>query len=76
MKANTPSDLVSSEQLGEQKHQARAQRRYVKLTMDGTSCVVEPHEAKDMMKDDPILVASDVWMTVSQFEALPDFQGY
>lgn len=69
-------DPVTSEQLAEQKHQARAKRRYVKLAMDGANCVVEPHEAEGMMKDDPSLVASDVWMTVAQFESLPDFQGY
>jgi hypothetical protein len=67
---------MTSEQLAEQKHQARAKRRYVKLTMDGTSCIVEPSEAESMMKDDPSLVASDVWMTVAQFESLPDFPGY
>lgn len=71
------SNLTSEEQ-AEQKHAARAKRRYVRLTLAGTksSFVAEPHEAEYMRKEDPDLVASDVWMTVAEFEALPDFGGF
>lgn len=54
----------------------RDKQRYVKLTFDGSSCICEPNEAEQMMKDDPELTASEVWMTVAEFEALPDFPGY
>jgi len=72
------SSHPSSEQLAEQKHQARAKRRYVALQLngEGPKCVVEPHEAAEMQKDDPDLTASDTWMTLAQFEALRDFEGF
>jgi hypothetical protein len=68
----------TSEQLAEQKHQARAKRRYVRLRLgdSGPSCIVHPPEAEAMMRDDADLTASDVWMTQAEFEALPDFGGF
>ena len=72
------SEHKSAEQLCEEKHATRAKRRYVALQMNGTGqkCVVEQHEADAMLKDDPELTATDAWMTVAEFEALPDFGGF
>lgn len=69
---------LTSEQQAEQKHAARAKRRYISLQLDGRGpkCVVEPQEADQMVKDDPALVASETWMTVAEFESLPDFEGF
>jgi hypothetical protein len=60
----------------ERVYKKRDKRRYLKLTHDGTSCICEPHEGEQMVKDDPSLAVSEVWMTAAQFEALPEFQGY
>lgn len=62
--------------MNEPRTKKRDKQRYVKLTFDGSSCICEPHEAEQMVKDDPSLMPSEVWMTVAEFEALPDFQGY
>lgn len=69
---------MTSEQQAEAKYQARAKRRYVALQLagEGPKCIVENHEAKQMIKDDPDLIASDVWLTVAEFEALKDFEGF
>ena len=68
----------TSEEQAEQKHAARAKRRYVKLRLGttGPSCIVVPAEAEAMLRDDADLTASDVWMTVAEFEALPEFEGF
>lgn len=68
----------TAEQLCEEKHAARAKRRYVALQMNGTGqkCVIESAELESYLFEEPELVASDVWMTVAEFEALPDFVGF
>ena len=38
----------------------RDKQRYVKLSFDGSHCICEPHEAEQMMKDDPELVEREI----------------
>lgn len=66
----------TSEQLAEQKHQARAKRRYVKLSLGRTHCITHPAEAAGMLIEDADLISTDVWLTQAEFEALPEFQGF
>jgi hypothetical protein len=64
--------------MAEQRLKKRDKHRYVKLQVGGkgVSCIVEQRDAADMMKDDPELTASEVWMTVAEFEALENFEGF
>lgn len=73
-----PQGNPSEEQQAEHKHQAQAKRRYVALQFRGAGpkCIAEPGEASLMMIEDPGLTATDTWMTVAEFEALPDFGGF
>lgn len=70
---------MTTEQLAAQKASARDKRRFVKLTMYGSSCTVRPEEVADMMEgrepDDP-MTQTDVWMTQAEYEALPEFMGW
>ncbi len=69
---------LTSEEQAEAKHAARAKRRYVALQLRGTGpkCVIEAADLESYLFDDPELVPTDVWMTVAEFEALPDFEGF
>lgn len=49
---------------------------FIRLEYDGSSCVMEPHEAAN--RDDPETEyrVTEVQMTRDQFERLPDFGGF
>lgn len=61
-----------------QKAAARDKKRFVKLTMDGASCIVHPNELDSMLAGEELetIEQSDVWMTEAQWEALPEFEGW
>jgi hypothetical protein len=55
-------------------------RRYVRLEYGGSVCIVEPDDVESMTEDhdpddEPIKV-SDVWMTLHEYENLPEFEGF
>lgn len=53
-------------------------KRFVRLTVDGVSCICEPGEVKDMFDGGDIAgcTQQDVWMTQAQYDALPEFEGW
>lgn len=55
--------------------------RYVKLRLKddprSATCTCTPHEARELMADDPDLeVCGEVWLTPAEFENLPEFSGW
>lgn len=68
----------TSEQMAAEKRAKTDKRRYVALRLRGSGpkCIADPVEARAMMFDDADLTGEDVWMTVAEFEALPDFGGF
>lgn len=69
---------MTSAELQQQKAAARDKKRYVRMTMDGSSCICEPGEAKDMFDGGNMdgCTLTDVWMTEAEWEALPEFSGW
>jgi catalase len=69
---------MNVEQLAAEKAAARDKRRFVKLRLKGekSSCIASPREAQGMLADDPDLTGEDVWMTIEEFEKLPEFAGW
>lgn len=56
---------------------ANQPRTYVKVSHDGSSCIMEPREAAALMKDAPgVYTAEEVQMEPSRFEKLPEFSGW
>jgi hypothetical protein len=54
-------------------------KRYVKLTYEGSSCIVEANKVADQLcyEDRPQdFEREDVWMSPAQFRALPEFMGW
>lgn len=53
-------------------------RRFVQLEYCGTTVLCEPSEAYDWVADaEPdTYVISEKWMTQSQYQKLPDFEGF
>lgn len=54
-------------------------REFVKLTYDGSWVIVMPGEEKSFIEesDDPSeYTVERVWMTMRQFEHLPEFDGF
>lgn len=52
---------------------------FLRLEHDGSSCVMEPHEARGIIEDADDghgYTVSEVRMTREQFDALPDFGGF
>lgn len=68
---------VSAEQLAAQKAAAGDKKRFVRLRVQGSSgiAVVRPDEVSDFC-DGEEYIQEDVWMTESQYQALPEFEGY
>ena len=53
--------------------------RFVCISHDGTPCVMEPHEAEEMLREAELAheyEVSDVWLTRDQFEKLAEFEGW
>ena len=67
---------TSTEELQRQKAAARDKRRFVKITYDGQSCIVEPRDLEGMTDGCDGAVLTDVWMTESEWENLPEFLGW
>ncbi len=54
-------------------------REYLKLSIDGVSCIMTPADACDTIQDadDPkVYKVEPVWMTPLQFDRLPEFMGW
>jgi hypothetical protein len=50
---------------------------FTRVEHDGTSCVMEPHEAESMLDEsDEEYAVSMVYLTRDQFEKLKDFAGF
>lgn len=49
---------------------------FKRIEVDGTFCIVEPHELKSFIGDEDEAVITDVVMSREEFEALPDFEGF
>lgn len=67
---------MTSAELQQQKAAARDKKRYVKITYDGAPCICEPRDVDDMLDGCDGATIEDVWMTVDEYEALPEFQGW
>lgn len=69
---------LTADELVAEKRAKTDKRRYVALQLRGAGpkCIADPVEARAMMFDDTDLTGTDVWMTVAEFEALPDFGGF
>lgn len=65
-------------QLAAEKRAKRDKRRYIRMTMDGASCISEPDEVKDILTGDDMAgcTLTEVWMTQQQYEDLPEFSGW
>jgi hypothetical protein len=50
--------------------------RYVRVSYEGTSCVMTPAEAEDMTMGHADYALSDVLLSEQEFEALPEFGGW
>lgn len=50
--------------------------RFVRVSYDGSWCVMEPKEALEMVKDSDEYKTMNVFMTRDQFNALPEFTGF
>ncbi len=49
---------------------------FARVEHDGTACVVELHEAFDLMGEGDQYTITSVWLTRDQFERLPEFAGF
>lgn len=52
---------------------------FVRIEVDGSWCICEPHDAPDMREgaeDDATYIVTKVSMTRRQFERLPEFEGW
>lgn len=69
--------MTDSAQL-QQKAAARDKKRFVRMTVDGASCICRADETRDILTGLPIDGATyaDVWMTEDEYEALPEFTGW
>lgn len=54
----------------------RDKKRYLKIKAEGSSCTVEPSELDSMTEDLEGFEVEEVWMTVAEYEALPEFAGW
>lgn len=55
----------------------RQKVRYVKMTLGGTSVIIEPRDVKDMTEGEAEpYTLEDVWMTPTAFGKLRDFEGF
>lgn len=56
----------------------RDKKRYIRMTIDGTSCICEPREVAVMINDfdGEGATLTEVWMTEAEYEALPEFTGW
>lgn len=54
------------------------QQRFVKITYDGSSCIVRPHEVDDMLDgaEPSGYSIKDVWMSEAMYAKLPEFMGW
>lgn len=61
-----------------QKAAARDKRRFIRMTVDGSNCICEPGEVKDMFDGGAMdgCKLTEVWMTQEQYDALPEFEGF
>jgi hypothetical protein len=51
--------------------------RFTVLELDGTRCVMEPHEALAVVADEPgVYTVSTVMLARDQFDRMPEFQGF
>ena len=51
--------------------------RFVRVELDGSSCVMEPNEAEAMARDSEVdYKLLDVFLTRDQFNAMPEFAGF
>lgn len=51
--------------------------RFIRVQLDGSSCVMEPNEAEAMERDsEENYKLSDVFLTRDQFNAIPEFAGF
>jgi hypothetical protein len=68
---------MKTEELQAQKAAKRDKQRYMRVSHCGSSCVMEMHEAAALLTDAPgVYDSAEVWMTRTEFEALPDFGGW
>lgn len=75
---NLTKQEKTSEQLQAEKAAARDKVRFLRLTHDGVSCVLECKDFCDFTADmEPgSYTFREVWMTQSEYDALPEFEGY
>ena len=52
------------------------EERFVRVTYDGSWCILEPSDAEDMIADGGDYKTEDVYLTRDQFDALPEFTGF
>jgi hypothetical protein len=50
--------------------------RYVRVTYQGVSCVLEPIEAADLTLGHADYETRDVYLSEQEYEALPEFGGW
>ena len=49
---------------------------FARVEHDGTACVVELHEAADLMGEGDQYTITSVWLTRDQFERMGEFAGF
>lgn len=69
---------MSTTELQAQKAASRDKRRFVRMTVDGVSCICERDEVKDLLDGAGIAAyeLTEVWMTQERYDALPEFEGW
>jgi hypothetical protein len=51
-------------------------QRYMKLTANGASVICETFEVADIVEDETEYTVTEVWMSPTEYLALPEFQGF
>lgn len=53
------------------------ERVYMRVRHDGSSCIMETHEAEELLRDAPgVYLTEEVRMSPAQYEKLPEFAGW
>lgn len=52
-------------------------RRYSRVAaLGGGAFICEPDQARAMLDDEQEYAVTDVWLSLAEYEALPEFEGF
>lgn len=50
--------------------------RFVEITINESTCIMEPHEARGCIEDETEFTVNDIYLTRDQFDNLKEFEGW